>query len=145
MPQGRHSEYTPEIGAKICKAIANGSTLIKAAESVGYAFFTVARWSEKYPDFNVAYSQARETQAETLADQIVALADDESLPPESRRIRVEARKWVASKLKPKRYGDRTILAGDKDNPLELLAVRLDTAIASRKMIDVTPRDDSDLL
>jgi hypothetical protein len=35
------------------------------------------------------------------------------------RLRVDARKWIASKLKPKKYGDRQILAGDPENPLEV--------------------------
>ena len=33
--------------------------------------------------------------------------------------RIDARKWVASKLKPKKYGDRQIVAGDADSPLEV--------------------------
>jgi hypothetical protein len=35
------------------------------------------------------------------------------------RLRVDARKWIAAKLKPRKYGDRQILAGDPDNPLEI--------------------------
>lgn len=33
------------------------------------------------------------------------------------RLRVDARKWLLSKMRPEKYGDRTILAGDKDQPL----------------------------
>ena len=35
------------------------------------------------------------------------------------RLRVDSRKWIAAKLKPKKYGDRTTLAGDKENPVEV--------------------------
>ena len=37
------------------------------------------------------------------------------------RLRVDARKWTASKLKPKKYGDKTVLkhTGDRDNPIEM--------------------------
>lgn len=35
------------------------------------------------------------------------------------RLRVDARKWIASKLKPKKYGDKTIIGGDPDNPIPL--------------------------
>jgi hypothetical protein len=38
------------------------------------------------------------------------------------RLRVDARKWVASKLKPRKYGDRTTLAGDAENPMRLETV-----------------------
>ena len=36
---------------------------------------------------------------------------------ERARLRVDSRKWLLSKLLPKTYGDRTILAGDPENPL----------------------------
>jgi hypothetical protein len=32
--------------------------------------------------------------------------------------RIDSRKWCASKLKPKKYGDRVSLAGDAENPLQ---------------------------
>ena len=33
--------------------------------------------------------------------------------------RIEARKWTAMKLKPKKYGDRVVHAGDDENPVVL--------------------------
>lgn len=147
---GRHSEYTPEIGARVCELIAEGNTLVDTAEQVGFRTITINEWLMRDKDFASAYHEAREKQADVRADQIVSIADDESLSPESRKVRIDARKWVASKLQPKRYGDRTILAGDKDNPLVMVGLRLDQAIARRKMIDVTPEplaieDNLDLL
>ena len=35
------------------------------------------------------------------------------------RLRVDARKWTASKLKPKKYGDKLTHGGDPDNPLKI--------------------------
>jgi hypothetical protein len=75
----------------------------------------------------------REEQADTLADEIQAIADE---PPQEivddkgisrtdsgwvtwQKNRVDARKWVAAKLKPKKYGERQVLAGDAENPLEV--------------------------
>ena len=57
------------------------------------------------PEFAEQYARAREVQAETLADEIVSIADEDG-DPQRQRLRVDARKWVASKLKPKRYGDK---------------------------------------
>lgn len=61
------------------------------------------------------YARAREEQAETLAAQITDLADEEpptlanggydSAAVNRQRLRIDARKWIASKLKPKVYGD----------------------------------------
>ena len=83
------------------------------------------------PGFSEQYTRAREEQADTLADEILAIADEtpDSVTDEKgisrtdsgwvtwQRNRVDARKWVASKLKPKKYGDALKVGGDKDNPL----------------------------
>lgn len=41
-----------------------------------------------------------------MAESIIDIADDLTEDPNSRRIRVDARKWVLSKLQPDKYGDR---------------------------------------
>lgn len=58
-----------------------------------------------------------DARSEKLADEIVGIADDPLLDPNDKRIRVDARKWIASKLKPKKYGDR--IAHDVDGKLEI--------------------------
>jgi len=71
------------------------------------------------------YARAREDQADTNADEILAIADE--MPPEYtdekgrttldvtfiqwQKNRIDARKWTASKLKPRKYGDRVALEG----------------------------------
>lgn len=77
---------------------------------------TVYRWLAKHEEFRNMYAHAREDQAETHADEIVKIADE--APPNDmngktdsgyvawQRNRIEARKWVAAKLKPKKYGDK---------------------------------------
>lgn len=73
---------------------------------------TVYRWLADKPEFRELYARAREDQADTLADEIIDIADQkdgEADTPDSvnrARLRVDARKWIASKLKPKRYGDK---------------------------------------
>ncbi len=62
------------------------------------------------------YARAREEQADFYADEIIGIADDESLDPNSRRIMIDARKWAASKLRPKVYGDKLALGGADDLP-----------------------------
>ncbi len=52
------------------------------------------------------YARARERQADFGADEIREIADNQELDPNSRRIMVDARKWIAAKLKPRVYGDR---------------------------------------
>jgi hypothetical protein len=94
---------------------------------------TVYEWLLRHPEFSEQYARAREEQAETLADEIVALADEDPVQVVDdkgiarvdsawvtwQKNRVDARKWVASKLKPKKYGDRVAVAGDAENPLKV--------------------------
>lgn len=77
---------------------------------------TVLRWAgdDSHP-FCQQYARAREIQADTWADEIIEVAD-EAIDHESAaaaKVRVDARKWVASKLKPKRYGESVGDAGSK--------------------------------
>lgn len=52
------------------------------------------------------YTVARETYADSVVDEIIGIADDRSVDPQSARNRITARQWAASKLKPKTYGDK---------------------------------------
>lgn len=74
---------------------------------------TIMEWLKAYDEFASMYRQAKEDQADTLADEIIAIADSvkdagpaDSAKVNAARLRVDARKWVAAKLKPKVYGDR---------------------------------------
>jgi len=69
------------------------------------------------------YARARESQADYLADQIIEIADEDAgINPmtggtdtgkvQQNRLRVEARKWIASKLKPKKYGEKVDVTTD---------------------------------
>ena len=66
---------------------------------------TVMRWLEAKPEFRDQYARARERQAHHYAAEIVEIADTEEDPAKA-RVRIDARKWVASKLLPKAYGER---------------------------------------
>jgi hypothetical protein len=92
---------------------------------------TVYDWLLRHPEFADQYARAREEQADTLADEIIAIADEQ---PEIiavtdkktgaliehkldgaflqwQKNRIDARKWTAMKLKPKKYGDRMAVEG----------------------------------
>lgn len=120
---GRPSSYTVEVGDDICERLANGESLRAICVDDGMpGRSTVFRWLGDNESFRDQYARAREDQAETMADDIVSIADgdgveDTAIATARDRLRVDARKWVASKLKPKKYGDRTTLAGDPDAPL----------------------------
>lgn len=79
------------------------------------------RWLEVNEGFRESYMRAREAQADYLAEEIIQIADDgqndtytddegqvrtnQDVIARS-RLRVDARKWYASKLAAKKYGDK---------------------------------------
>ena len=72
---------------------------------------------EKKVDFRHKYARAREDQADTLFDEIITIADLPVTCNEDvtrNRLRVDARKWIVAKLKPRKYGDKIDVGlGDK--------------------------------
>jgi hypothetical protein len=134
---GRPSIYSTHIANVICIRISEGESLRRILMEDGMPNqSTVYEWLLKHPDFAEKYTRAREEQADTLADEIIAIADE---TPEMQPIydkqgnivdikidsgyvayqkqRIEARKWTAMKLKPKKYGDKLELSGNAENPL----------------------------
>lgn len=102
---GRPSSYTPEIGTSICQGIAQGKSLVKVCQGLDIDYGNVFDWMKIYPEFSDNYIRAREAQADYLADGILDIADDSSLQSDDRRVKIDARKWYAGKLKPKKYGE----------------------------------------
>lgn len=106
MKAGRPTLFTEEIANTILCELVNGKSLRKicAADDMPDKG-TVFRWLEKNADFATRYARARELQAEANAEEIIDIADDEP-DPQRARVRIDARKWVAAKLLPKKYGDK---------------------------------------
>jgi hypothetical protein len=92
---------------------------------------TVFRWLSLYPEFQDQYARARELQADAIFDEMLHLADTPQIGKktkrtgkgkgatveetsgdmiEHRRLQIETRKWMAAKLRPKKYGDKLDLA-----------------------------------
>ncbi len=129
MAGGRPTDYSQETADLICERLVSGESLRAICRDDEMpAISTVFRWLGLHPEFSEQYARAREEQAEALADEIVAIADKDSDGDDSAvlaardRLRVDARKWVASKLKPKKYGDRQVLAGDPEAPVVVQAI-----------------------
>lgn len=107
---GRPSDYTPEIATEICACLMTGESLRSICKREGVpAMSTVTLWLSKHEEFSAQYARAREVQAEVLAEDIIMLADaavEDGAAVAKARLQVDARKWYASKVAPKRYGDR---------------------------------------
>jgi hypothetical protein len=117
----RFIEFDQVIADTICEEIADGRSLRSICKDEGMpAKSTVFKWLAAVPAFADQYARAREAQADSLADDILDISDNKSLEPNDRRIRIEARKWLAGKQRPKVYGDATTLkhTGPNGGPVE---------------------------
>lgn len=112
------TRFSQEIFDKICERIASGESLRKICrEDKMPNITTVWHWLNNNEALDKQYTRAREEQAETMADEIQEICDAE-IPVgidgkidngavNQARLRIDSRKWIASKLKPKRFGDYT--------------------------------------
>lgn len=123
---GRPSEFTTEIADRICDELVAGvslRTICKADDMP--AASTVFKWLRDFPEFSEQYARAKEAQADALFDEILDIADDGTNDwmlsrgddeneawrvngehIQRSKLRLDARKWMASKLQPKKYGDK---------------------------------------
>lgn len=104
---GRPSSYSTELIDAICKKVSEGQALLHVCEEEGFpAQTTVFRWLNEKEEFRQKYARARELQIERMALDALRIADDPNEDPQSRRVRVDTRKWILSKWAPKKYGDK---------------------------------------
>lgn len=93
----------------ICSKIANGHGLVTICRDKALpGRDAVRKWmrNDVSGEMEARYALAREDQADFHTDELLAIADNQDLDPNSRRVMVDTRKWIASKLRPATYGDR---------------------------------------
>lgn len=123
MKAGRPTLYSEELVDGICRRIANGEGLraiCRDADMPGRQ--TVLDWldDENKGVFRAKYARARELQGDFLDEEMQEVAN--AATPEDvqvARLRVGTMQWRASKLAPKKYGDRLVHAGDAENPVKV--------------------------
>jgi hypothetical protein len=107
-------KYSTEVAHEICARISIGDSLDTICKTEGMpAKLTVFRWIEAHSDFAEQYDRARRHQAECIVDEIIDLADSATSETwQVVKLQIHARQWHASKLAPKKYGDRQQLDVD---------------------------------
>jgi hypothetical protein len=126
----------------------NGFSLVKALKNNKISSETFYKWldfgidakDEESPQFTkLAYTRACEQREALIFDEIIEIADDSSqdkIIKKSKsgneyecenfefvnrsRLKIDARKWILGKLNPTKYGDKTTISGDKENPLQVV-------------------------
>jgi len=129
---GRPTKYSKEIAEQICFDISSKALGLKQiCNNELYPHpVTIYRWISENEDFRNMYARAKDSQADLLAEEILEIADDgsndfmtivkgdQSYTVENKelvnrsRLRIDARKWYAAKLRPNKYGDKIDVTTD---------------------------------
>lgn len=139
---GRPSLYSPELVAKICDLRVRGYTLRQIEKVAGMpSLTTICTWLAEKDDFLEQWSRADRARAIAMEDELTELMEDsrndwveregkngqpmvgvdhEHL--ERTRLRIDTRKWLMSKMAPKRFGKSLALTGKDGGPVQVAAV-----------------------
>lgn len=100
------STYTDEIAAEICSRVISGRSLDSIGEDQDMPSVScIYSWLRKYPLFEAEYARARDIRSDRLGNEIIRIADTEPDPQKARNM-IDARKWVAARMTPRKWGDR---------------------------------------
>ena len=120
----RPTDYNPEIAALICERVATSTFGLKKLCALYDDLpdqSTVQLWRYKHAEFSTLYGVAKLKQADLLAEECLDISDDSSQDViydkdgnercnsefvQRSRLRIDTRKWLASKLLPKQYGEK---------------------------------------
>lgn len=115
---------------EVCRLTVNVCSMLLISKQIGVDWNALDLWIHLDPERARKYERAREAQALTMAEQIITIADecrqgvktttkpDGSVETvvgdmvERSRLQIDARKWLAGKMAPKKYGDRLALDAD---------------------------------
>jgi hypothetical protein len=142
---GRPSDFSQDLADCICSRLAEGlslRTVCKADDMPDKS--TVFKWLREIPGFSDQYAKAKEEAADALFEETIDIADDGSNDwikdndPENpgykfngehyqrSRLRVDTRKWMLSKMKPKKYGEKVTqeISGPNGGPVAVTQIGL---------------------
>lgn len=122
---GRPTTFVQKVADEICARLMEGESLRAICEDEQMpGQRTVYQWLMHNDTFAQQYARAREVQADTLADEVLVLSDRARMGQkittkangdteavegdmvERTRLQIDARKWLAGKLAPKKYSDK---------------------------------------
>lgn len=103
----RPSSRNPKIIEAICLRLSHGETLQKiCADDDMPHYSTVWRWEQEDAEFCKLSARAREIGTHYIADECLNIADNPSIEPADKRIRIDTRIRLIGKWNNKKYGDK---------------------------------------
>jgi hypothetical protein len=138
-----------EVWPDILNQINNGASLAKALSKSGMDYSTAKIHLKDNPELRQQYDEAVESRGDYLAEEIIAIADQEipdQIDPKlasawvtQQRNRIEARKWTASRLRPRVWGER--MEVNVSHAQISITNALERANKRLEVIDITPAQE----
>jgi len=135
--------YTEELASEVIDRMMSGESLRQICRDPHMPDEKAVRKWAADPELNFGphYARAREEQADFYAAEIIEIADSvrsgaSSEEVNAARLAVDSRKWIASKLLPRRYGDRMTVEGNPDAPLQTVTRIELVAVAPSSPVDL---------
>jgi hypothetical protein len=142
-------KYSQESKDKISLIVLNGMSneglsCFKACQKAGVPNGTFMLWLDVDKDLAERYARARHDLIERIAADMLDITDQDVgltldgkkdwMAVQKQRLQVDTRKWLLSKLAPKKYGDKLELTGDPERPLSIQRIE-------RIIVDVPKNSD----
>ena len=110
--------------AEVFDRIAVGESMLKICQDPGMpARKSIFKWIDEDEEVKRQYNEALRLRGEHYADGVMESAEAavglDAPGVNAQRLIVDTKKWIAARLLPRKYGDRVVLAGDTDNPLQV--------------------------
>jgi hypothetical protein len=140
---GQPTTYTEDLADRICKALAASEKGLRGTLKALSEEFddiphmdTVYEWARNNAQFSDKFAQAKRQQLEAMAEDIVDISMDDNLDPNDKRIRIDTRKWLLSKLMHRTYGDKLDLTSNGETlstPAHIVDQRVQSIIMAARM------------
>jgi hypothetical protein len=121
------SEDRAIISQAVLDGMRSGLSALKSCQAAGVHQSTFNDWLNDDAKLAAEYARAREDLIERMAQEVLELSDsDVGFLPDGKKdwaavqkhkLQVDTRKWLLSKLAPKKYGEKLEVSGDPSSPL----------------------------
>lgn len=127
------STYTPERAESVLSAMRDGKSLRQACEFADVKKGTFLLWVEREQGLADQYARAREEMLDMQAEELEAIGDEAAqaetaVQVAGLRLKADNRKWLLSKLAPKKYGEKLEI-DNRTTLMDLTEAQIDARIA----------------
>ena len=125
-PAGRPAIYSKELEAEVLDRLSRMS-MVKVCDMTDMPVrSTIYKWMDEIDGFMDKYARACDERADHRAEMIDDIAErclSGEVDAQAARVAIDAHKWTASKLKPKKYGDKLDLGNSDGKPFAVTLIK----------------------